>query len=370
MKRIAKLLLVLFAAAFVASCSSSKEFILHVEKHEHFTQPLAPPVDYEKITNVDDIGYRVGLNFFDKKAFIGNLYGEIYEIDAQTGSKKLIAEIDQPIESNIAFDGENIYVGSNRGILFKISSNGRIIAKKSFGFPVMRVYYVKGKLYVGTENDIIYCLNPADLSIEWKFLHGEFNMLDIRGISGMLFGMDGIYVGFDDGSVDKISYKGDLVWEVQASKGTMFIDCDSTPVKNDQAVYIASTRGYIEAVNPDEGNVLWKRKLSTYANLQLNIFGVYVADENGYIYCLDNSNGETIWKKRITAKGNIFAIKLVGKVLYAITDQGRLVALDNLRGDVLDIVDIDDDISSPFALCCNRLFVVSRDGSIYSIFSR
>lgn len=372
MKRFISVFLFVFVAALLYSCSSSKEVVLKVQEHKKLSQPLAPPLDYEKIVNVDDVGYKIKLVGDGRFLYVGNLDGEIYRIDPREEEKRRIVELEQPVECAVAVDGNYIYVGTNRGYLFKIDKkSGKIIKKRQFPFPILGELYIKGdRLYFFDENDVVYCLDKENLETVWKYLHGQFNIMDIRGVSGIAFGSDGIYVGFDDGSVDKVSYKGDQIWEIQVGKGSMFVDSDTTPIVNGNVVYVSSVKGFTEAVNAKNGELLWKRSISSYSNMQLNIFGLFIADNNGNVYCLDNSNGETIWKVKLTNSGNIYSIKLVGSVLYAMTEDGKLVALDSVKGKIMDILDIDEPFSCKMTLCCNKLFVISRDGSVYSIFSK
>ncbi len=372
MKRFISVLLLFFVGALLYSCSSSKELILKVQEYKRVAQPLSPPLDYKKIVNVDDVGYKAKLVSDGRFLYVGNLYGDIYKIDPEREKKKRVAKLNQPIESAVSVDGKYIYVGTNRGYVFKIKkSNGTVVAKRQFPFPVLGEIYIKGeRLYFFDENDVIYCLDKRNLETIWKYVHGQFNIMDIRGVSGIAFGSDGLYVGFDDGSVDKISYNGDQIWEIQVGKGSMFIDSDTTPIVNDDVVYVSSVRGFTEAVNAKNGEVLWKRRISSYSNMQLNIFGLFLADNNGNVFCLDNSNGETIWKVKLTNSGNIYAVKLVGSVLYALTDDGKLVALDSVNGKIMDILDIDEPFSCRITVCCGSMFVISRDGSVYSIYSK
>ena len=372
MRRIISIVILLFAGLMLYACSSSNKLVLRVQEHKRLSQPLAPPLDYKRITNVGDVGYKIKLVSDGRYLYVGNLDGEIYRIDPKKENKKEIIDLNQPIEDALAIDGTYIYVGTNRGVLFKINlKTGKVVEKRHFPFPILGEIYVRdGKIYLFDENDVIYCLNKSNLSTIWKYLHGMYNILDIRGVSGIDFGKDGIYVGFDDGSVDKISYKGDQIWEAQAGKGNMFVDSDSTPVVSGNIVYITSVKGFTEAINAVNGEPLWKRRISSYSNMELNIFGLFLADNDGNVYCLDNSNGETIWKVKLTEKGNVYAIKLVGSVLYAMTENGKLIALDALTGKVMDILNIDDPFSCKMTLCCNRLFVVARNGSVYSIYSK
>ncbi len=367
------IIIMLIGITLLTACSSSDKLVLKVEKQpkvENATS-LHPPMQIREIADIDDVGYKAKITCYKGKLFIGNLDGEIYIVNPQKESKREIIDLKEPIESQIYVKDNFLYAGTTKGILYKIDYNKKKIEKKAqFDFPIMKSIYEKdGKLYIITEDDSIKCLNIDDLSLIWSYSNGEANILDIRSTSGILFKEDGIYAGFSDGSIVKISYKGEQIWASQVGNGDMFIDSDSTP-KGDQTIFATSVNGYTEALSQIDGSILWKRKISSYSNIEKNIFGLFMADENGNIMALDNDNGETIWKKRITKDGNIYAISLVDKYIFALTNDGMLVVLDALRGKIMDIKDIGSNFSCNFTLSDNNLYVISRDGTIYEISSK
>ncbi len=367
--------ILLTVALLVYSCSSTKEIKLRVEEKPPvaISSSLHPPFRIRKVANVGDVGYKALLVYHKGNLYIGNLDGKIFSINPKNGNKRIIARLKQPVEAGVTIVGETLYAGTTKGTLYAISlKSGRIVAKKQFPFPIMRkIFYHSGKLYVFTEDDVISSLSEGDLSLLWRYSNGEPGRMDIRSTAGMLFGEDGIYTGFSDGSVAKISYNGDLIWSVQVGSGNMFIDSDATP-SGGSKIFVTSVNGYTEALSAKDGSLIWKRKISGYSNLQENIFGLFLADSDGNVVALDNDNGETIWKKKLSNIYNIYALKLIGnRILVAVTGNGNLVALDAIRGKIMDIKrSIDSDISSHLLLVKGKLYLISRDGNIYEISSK
>ncbi len=368
-----KISTVFIVVMLLFSCSSNKKLILHVEEHAKAvnisSHSLHPPVRVKEILNVDDVGYKAKLFAKNGRLYIGNLYGEIYKINPKKETKKLIIDLKEPVEAEVYVDNNTLFAATTKGVLYKIDlKTKKIILKKQFRFPIMRDIAIhNGKLYVITEDDAVTCLNPGNFNIIWIYTKGEANELDIRSTAGLLFAKNGIYTGFSDGSVVKISYKGDNIWTTQTGSGSMFVDADATPRGDNGVVFITSVNGYTDAVNPLDGTILWKRKISSYSNMQKNIFGLFIADENGDVIALDNDNGETIWKKKLTNTGNVYSIRLIGNYIFSLTNRGRLVVLDAVKGRIMDIKEINDDFSCYFTYMRNKLYIVSRDGNIYSI---
>lgn len=372
-KKLLNIVIFFIGVLLLSACSSSKKLVLHIEEHPKniSISTLHPPISVKYMTDIDDVGYKAKLFAQNGKLYIGNIYGEIYEIDPKKGNKREIIDLKKPIEAAVFVDSNTLFAGTTKGVLYKIDiKNKKIIQKKQFGFPIMRnISLYNGKLYVITEDDTVTCLNPDDLSTVWVYSNGEANELDIRSTAGILFSKTGIYTGFSDGSIAKISYKGDNLWTTQAGNGNMFIDADTTP-KGDNVIFVTSVNGYTEALSSEDGEILWKRKISSYSNIQKNIFGVFLADENGDVLALDNDNGETIWKKKITNEGNVYAIKLIGNYVFALTDEGRLIVLDAIKGKIMDIKELDENFSCQFTEIGDKLYIVARNGNVYSVSSK
>ncbi len=365
-------LLLLFIILLITSCSSSNKLNLKIEEVNKVAatrNSIVPPVQYEKIKNIDDIGYKYQLFIHNNMLFAGNLDGEIYIINLKTKTGKELTEIDEPIESEVFANDNYIFAGTTKGNLYKIDYNGKIIWKKQLGFPIIgEISQRKGNLFVLTQNNTVNCIDSKNGTIIWKYSKG-YEILSIRGNSGIMFAKDAFYAGFDDGSINKISYKGDEIWSVQLGYGSMFVDADSKPTGKNR-IFASTANGYTEALSAIDGNLLWKRKISSYSNLQSNIFGLFLSDEEGNVIALDASNGETIWKRKLTKEGNIYSIYLTENSIFAMTDKGKLFVLDPISGKIMDIKDISDDFSSNFTRYKDKLYIISRDGSIYSISSK
>ncbi len=375
MKKGIEFIVIIAALLIIGGCSSSKKFVLKkdiTQTKGANSAVLHPPVDLKLIGNVGEVGYKALVNIYDGVLYIGNLEGDIYAISLNDNKKqKIITLKNEPIEASLYVKNDFLYAGTVKGNLYKINyMQKKIVKKRSFGFPIMyKIYDKNSVLYVLTEADKIYALDPDDLGVIWTYSNGSAGLLDIRSSSGILFLNDGLYCGFSDGSISKISYYGDKIWSSEVGKGSMFIDADSTPTGSNE-VFVSSVNGYTEALSLDDSSVIWRRKLSTFSNIEENIYGLFLADENGNIVVLDNDNGETMWKKRLTVDGNIYSVKLIGNYVYALTNSGLLVVLNALNGTIMDIHNIGDRFSCQPVYYNNKLYVVSRDGNIYAVSSK
>ena len=371
-KKAFKIPLFLIVLIFFSACSS-KRFVLNVEQHPKNNgniakNIIAPPVMVKKIINIDDMEYKTPVFVGAGSIIAGNKDGEIYVVSINNYKLRWRLDLGEPIQAKIYAD-KFIYAGTLAGNLYKISFSKKILWKKYLGYPIAgSIKKVKDRLYVTTENNALYCINSNNGDIIWKFSK-DYNMLSIRGVSSVL-DKDGIYLGFNDGTISKLSENGDQIWEAEMGKGTLFVDVDAEPKNSGDKIFAAAVNGYIEALDKNSGDVIWKRKISGYSNIAIGEFVLFIADNGGNILAIDLSSGEVLWKKKISNKVNVYALHLSGDYLYAIDNHGTLAALDSLSGKVMDIKHISGEFDSNFSAYKGRLYIISRGGTIYTIYSR
>jgi len=370
-KKLFKMPLFLIVLMLFSACSS-KHFALNVEQHPKNNGNIAkniitPPVTVKKIINIDDVEYKTPVFVGADSIIAGNKDGEIYVVLIKNYKLRWRLDLGAPIQARVYAD-KFIYAGTLAGNLYKISFSRKILWKKYLGYPIVGyIKKAKDRLYVTTEDNTLYCINANNGDIIWKFSK-DYNTLSIRGASAAL-NKDGIYLGFNDGTISKLSENGNQIWEAEMGKGTLFVDVDAEPKKSSSSIFAASVNGYMKALDENSGDVIWKRKISGYSNIAIGEFVLFVADNGGNILAIDSSSGELLWKKKISNKVNVYAMHTSGDYLYAIDNHGTLAALDSLNGKVMDIKHISGEFDSNFSAYKDRLYVISRSGSIYTIYS-
>ena len=108
-----------------------------------------------------------------------------------------------------------------------------------------------GTIYVGSHDDNLYALNPADGSLKWKYRHGT-----MRSASSPAIGADGtIYVGSEDDNLYALNpADGSLKWKYATG-----IVIDSSPALGaDGTIYVGSEDDNLYALNPADGSLKWK----------------------------------------------------------------------------------------------------------------
>lgn len=202
-------------------------------------------------------------------------------------------------------------------------------------FSRLQMLKVRDTIYVvGHEGDVA-AVSAGNGRVIWS------EDYDVPVSGGVGAGDKHIYVGTIDGEVLALSASsGELIWKVPVQGEVL-----SAPQGNGKVVAVQTYDGKLHGLNPDDGSSLWTfdsnvpvltlRGTSTplfYGDVVLAGFG------NGKVAAFDGETGTLRWETRIAISQGRSEIermvdidgtlKLVGNILYAVTYQGKLAAVD------------------------------------------
>lgn len=162
---------------------------------------------------------------------------------------------------------------------------------------------VDGKVYVGSADKNLYCLNAFTGQKVWNFTIGYY----LRSSPAVAGGK--VFTGADDGYFYCVDANtGTQVWKTFG--GGLFpnlldvneADARSSPVIVSDRMYCGALDGKVYCLNVASGNTLW-----TYSTGS-PIFGspgysngmVYITSTDGYLYAFDANTGVLTWKSAFT----------------------------------------------------------------------
>lgn len=164
-----------------------------------------------------------------------------------------------------------------------------------------------GKIFFGSYDGNIYCINAYNGSLLWKFPTG-YRVASTPAV------VDGkVYTGADDGNIYCINANtGQQIWKTPAggvSEGALFRSMPqfrSSPVIVDNKLYVGAMDGKVYCLNINDGSVVWSRAIGniTYgiASTPFIYKGVlYIGSGNGYLYAINAANGNIVWDRTLTA---------------------------------------------------------------------
>jgi outer membrane protein assembly factor BamB len=160
---------------------------------------------------------------------------------------------------------------------------------------------VDGKIYVGSYDKNIYCLDVYTGKLEWKFGTND----DIS--SSVAVAGNTVYVGPDDGYIYAINKDtGDLVWKkdiyasnvpaIQFEIATWQVR--SSPIVVSSSLYVGALDGKVYCLSTTDGSIKWSYQTNgpiggspAYANGK-----IYIASTDRNLYALDATSGTLEWK--------------------------------------------------------------------------
>lgn len=202
-----------------------------------------------------------------------------------------------------------------------------------FSSPVIE----QGKVYVGSNDGNVYCLDLATGMVLWKYATSG----EIRS-TVCINGDQLIFISGDGNCYSLHRSSGQLAWKFATNgekKYSLFSFADyyqSTPVMEKGVVYFGSGDGNIYALNAADGRKLWSFPTGdvVHGTPAVSESGVYAGSFDGFVYCLDPKTGQLKWKFK--SVGQSFfpmgemqgsAVEHAGKIFIASRDY-NLYAID------------------------------------------
>lgn len=207
------------------------------------------------------------------------------------------------------------------------------------GYYHLRPALEDGRIYAAGSDGVVVALQAADGDRIWR----EDLDQEISGGVGVGGGM--VLLGTSEGQVVALSQdNGSLAWTSQLQGEIL-----APPQSNGRVVVVQTYNGKLHGLNADDGSLLWSydsnvpvltlRGTSTpiiFERVAIAGFG------NGRVVALDLENGGVRWEARVAiAQGRSEidrivdidgSMLMVGPVVWAVSYQGRLAAIDAVGG--------------------------------------
>jgi eukaryotic-like serine/threonine-protein kinase len=159
---------------------------------------------------------------------------------------------------------------------------------------------VAGRVYVGTAEGSVFCLNAADGEVIWE-----------TPTDGCVVSSPAVHDGFVYvGSVDRCLYAlaaatGEKLWRVRTWRPVV-----ASPLILDGRVYIGSMDGSFKCVEAATGELIWEEEGGPVSGSAAGDEGVvFYGDEAGNIRARQANTGKEIWSATVT--GSIIRAPLV-----------------------------------------------------------
>jgi len=215
-----------------------------------------------------------------------------------------------------------------------------------------------GKVYVGSYDDKIYCLNATTGEHIWNYVTGG------PVESSPAFADDMIYVGsYDDKIYCLNATTGALVWSY-TTEGLI----DSSPAVTGGKVYVGSLDYKVYCLNATTGEQVWNYTTGNWISSSPAIDDgrVYVGSGDDNVYCLNATTGEQIWSYDTGLWVESCPTILEDMVFIGSGDK-KIYALNATTGEQIWNYTTNLCVVSSSAVADGKVYVGSYDDKIYCL---
>jgi len=278
-----------------------------------------------------------------------------------------------PLRSSPAVVSGRVYVGSGDNHVYCLNaSTGTNMWKYETGDYVhSSPAVVNDKVFVGSRDGYVYCLNSSNGSLIWKYeigtsLEGGWRLPD----SSPTVADGKVYIGSGDNCTYCLDAStGMFVWKYRTGDIVQ-----SSPAVAEGRVYVGSLDQNIYCLNASTGNLVWRYEIpSAVRSSPAVAYGKVYVTTYTWIYCLDAYSGNLIWKRSLGSWSSGYEPRwcsspavAYGKVYVGSWDE-NLYCLDPTTGDTVWNYTTGNDVKSSPAVADDKVYVGSQDGNLYCL---
>jgi outer membrane protein assembly factor BamB len=261
--------------------------------------------------------------------------------------------------SSPAVVGGKVYVGSNDNKVYCLSAdNGTLVWSFTTGFVVQSSpAVVDGKVYIGSGDKRVYCLNAADGAFIWSYVTDAGVLSSPAVVDGK------VYIGSVDHKVYCLNATdGTRIWSYTAQSYV-----SSSPAVVDGKVYIGSEDGKVYCLDAENGTNIWNYTTGGSITSPAVANGkVFTGSADNKTYCLNATNGELVWS--YTTGLNVFSSPAVaaGKVYFGSND-GKIYCLNATNGLLVWLYTVGPSLTSSPAIADDKVYVGAFDWRVYCL---
>jgi len=287
----------------------------------------------------------------DDYVYVASRDGSVLSYAIQSGQKIWETKTNNKISAGPG-TGENLVVVGTRNaeVIAYDQTTGKQVWIAKVSSEVLSVPAIQENIVVvRTSDGRVTALDAKQGKVKWEFQKREPS-LTLRGTSKPVISSGRVISGFDNGQLISITLEqGHQSWQkkVGVPRGRTelqrIIDLDADPIVSNGVIYAAAFQGNITAINESDGNIIWRRKISLYAGLDVEGENIYLTDATGQVWSLHIKNGASLWRQAALQRRSLTA-PVVFKTFVVVADfEGYLHFLDQTDGDLLARVQGDSD---------------------------
>ena len=324
------------------------------------------------------------------RVFAADGYGHVVAVERFTGKRIWTARVGKPDKSGFrfwdrrdpSFVSGGVGVGEGRVLLG--TTRGEVIALDvGDGSELWRAQLASEVLappvawedvvIVQTADDRLIALEAADGTQRWAYA-GQVPLLTVRGTATPVVEGGLVFAGFGDGNVTAVNAaSGEPVWNhrVMLPQGRTeldrLVDVDGTPLLANGLLYAASFQGKLKALQPTDGEMIWELPASTHLDLAEGYGQIYLIDDNDFIHAIGQRDASVVWRQDALKNRGLSSPIAFGNYLLVGDAEGYLHVLAQSDGRFVARAKLGDGLRKPFVEVDDVVYALSDDGRLLAL---
>lgn len=234
---------------------------------------------------------------------------------------------------------EDIYIPTNNRKIHIVSSElGNLKKSIELNLDIFSGITVDTKLiYFGSKQDTVTAINKTDHTVVWQRIMSS----EVMSISDVVDNI--LYVRTNDSKITAIDVNsGKFLWINSQFPAELSIRGSSAPIAYEDKIFVGFEDGKIVSYNYLNGDIIWQSQISAIKTDTLidrlnDIDGtmilendiLYAISYQGSIVAINSFSGQILWSREAPS---IYGIDVDDDNIYYIDDNGILWCLDKISG--------------------------------------
>ncbi|QSE73809.1 outer membrane protein assembly factor BamB [Aeromonas media] len=269
-----------------------------------------------------------------------------------------------------------LFLGSENGVVYALNeANGEVLWQTTVPGEVVASPAVEdGRVVVLTTSGRLMALDTDEGKLQWT-LSEEQPPLTLRSASTPVITNGAVLYGRADGKVGiALLSNGQPVRQSKvadprgATELDRMVDVDASPLIAGDELYAIAYNGQLMARKLMTGDEVWKRKYSGYRDLAMTGNAIVLTDSRSHLFAVDRRNGLELWSNTQLENRTVTAPVVLGDYVVVGDVEGYLYWLDRTDGSIKAMQQLDSSglYAAPL-VDGDTLYVQSRGGKLYAI---
>ena len=269
-----------------------------------------------------------------------------------------------------------LFLGSENGVVYALNeANGEVLWQTTVPGEVVASPAVEdGRVVVLTTSGRLMALDTDEGKLQWT-LSEEQPPLTLRSASTPVITNGAVLYGRADGKVGiALLSNGQPVRQSKvadprgATELDRMVDVDASPLIAGDELYAIAYNGQLMARKLMTGDEVWKRKYSGYRDMAVTGNAIVLTDSRSHLFAVDRRNGLELWSNTQLENRTVTAPVVLGDYVVVGDVEGYLYWLDRTDGSIKAMQQLDSSglYAAPLVEG-DTLYVQSRDGKLYAL---